>query len=96
MRIKGFKHGMLYSSTNLPLYNLYINGQWRTPETEQYQLIFDPSTGEALAQVAQAGIADTQAAIQAARTAFDNGDWAAMSPGERSRRLQGVPGVRPT
>jgi len=90
MRIKGFKHGMLHSSTNLPLYNLYINGQWRTPETEQYQLIFDPSTGVALAQVAQAGIADTQAAIQAARTAFDNGDWAAMSPGERSRRLHAL------
>jgi len=90
MRIKGFKHGMLHSSTNLPLYNLYINGQWRTPETEQYQLIFDPSTGEALAHVAQAGIADTQAAIQAARTAFDNGDWAAMSPGERSRRLHAL------
>jgi len=81
---------MLDSSTKLPLYNLYINGQWQPPTAGHYQPIFDPSTGEVLAHVAQADSTDTQAAIQAARTAFDAGDWATMPPGERSRRLHAL------
>lgn len=81
---------MLDSSTKLPLYNLYINGQWHPPTAGHYQPIFDPSTGEVLAHVAQADSSDTQAAIQAARTAFDAGDWATMPPGERSRRLHAL------
>jgi acyl-CoA reductase-like NAD-dependent aldehyde dehydrogenase len=75
---------------NPPLYNLYINGQWRAPGLEQYRPTYDPSTGEALAQVAQADAADTRLAIQAARTAFDDGFWSSMPPGERSRRLHAI------
>ncbi len=60
------------------------------PQAQQYQLIFDPSNGAALAHVAQAGVADTKAAIQAARRAFDDGGWAMLPPGERSRRLHAL------
>ncbi|NJN83800.1 MAG: aldehyde dehydrogenase family protein [Caldilineaceae bacterium] len=76
-------------STNgsVPIYNLYINGQWRAPEGEQYRPAIDPSNGDLLAQIAQADICDTEIAIQAARTAFDAGDWANMQPGARSRLL---------
>ena len=80
------------SNTNgdLPIYNLYINGQWRTPRAEQYKPTYDPSTGLALAQVAQADIEDTKDAIQAARTAFDQGDWRNMKHGDRSRLLHAL------
>ncbi len=74
----------------IPRYNLYINGEWRAPKAECYQPTYDPSTGEMLAQVAQADSEDTQLAIQAARTAFDAGIWASMLPAERSRRLHAV------
>ena len=78
------------SNGDLPYYNLYINGQWRAPLAEQYRATMDPSTGEKLAMIAQADIEDTRLAIQAARTAFDDGYWAGMSPGERSRLLHAV------
>ena len=73
-----------------PRYDLYINGQWRVPQAEQYRPTFDPATGEQLALVAQADIDDTRLAIQAARTAFDDGPWPSMSPGERSRVLHAI------
>ncbi|CAN5639580.1 aldehyde dehydrogenase family protein [soil metagenome] len=75
---------------NIPRYNLYINGQWRAPNAERYQPAYDPSTGEMLAQVAQADVTDTRLAIQAARTTFDAGDWPSMPPTERSRRLHAI------
>ncbi|RIK45131.1 MAG: aldehyde dehydrogenase [Chloroflexi bacterium] len=78
------------TSPSLPRYDLYIDGQWSQPISAGYQPIANPATGEALAEVAQAGRADTQRAIHAARTAFDSGDWAAMPPGERSRRLHAI------
>ena len=75
---------------DLPVYNLYINGQWRTPNAEQYRPALDPSTGQRLALIAQADIEDTRLAIQAARDAFDDGYWANMGPGERSRLLHAL------
>jgi len=78
---------MSTTNGNLPVHNLYINGQWRSPLAEQYRVSYDPSTGEALAYVAQADIEDTRLAIQAARDAFEDGYWRNMQPGERSRLL---------
>ncbi|MCC6169743.1 MAG: aldehyde dehydrogenase family protein [Caldilineaceae bacterium] len=72
---------------DLPIFNLYINGQWRPPAAEQYRATYDPATGEALAYIAQADIEDTRLAIQAARRAFDDGYWPSLPPGERSRLL---------
>ncbi len=80
------------SKTNgdVPYYNLYINGQWRTPLAEQYRPTIDPSTNQTLGMIAQADIEDTRLAIAAARNAFDDGYWANMAPGERSRLLHAL------
>ncbi len=80
------------SKTNgdVAYYNLYINGQWRTPLAEQYRPTVDPSTNERLAMIAQADIEDTRLAIAAARSAFDEGYWATMAPGDRSRLLHAL------
>jgi len=77
-------------SDAVPVWNLYINGQWRAPRTEQYDPAYDPSNSGVLAHVAKADVEDTRAAIQAARNAFDNGPWATMSPGERSRIMHKI------
>jgi betaine-aldehyde dehydrogenase len=49
--------------------------------------VHNPATGETLAQVAQAGEADIDVAVQAARRAF-SGDWGACGPGERAAALR--------
>jgi aldehyde dehydrogenase (NAD+) len=76
--------------TPIPRYQLYINGTWRAPQAERYQPTYDPATGVILAEIAQADVADTRLAINAARTAFDAGEWTALSPGQRARRLHAV------
>ncbi len=72
-------------SDTMPVWNLYINGQWRAPRNEQHDPAYDPSNGAVLAQVAKADAEDTREAIKAARNAFDNGPWANMAPSDRSR-----------
>ena len=74
----------------LPYYNLYINGEWRVPHSEQYRIAIDPSTGEKLAHIAQADIEDTRMAIRAARTAFDESEWVALRPSQRSDLLHKI------
>lgn len=75
---------------NLPRYNLYINGEWKVPNSENYRVAIDPSTREHLAYIAQADIDDTRLAIQAARTAFDESDWVGLRPSERSELLHQI------
>ncbi|MFN8439982.1 MAG: aldehyde dehydrogenase family protein [Caldilineaceae bacterium] len=75
---------------NLPRYQLYANGEWRVPNSENYRIAVDPSTGDRLAYIAQADIEDTRLAIQAARTAFDESDWTSLRPGERSEMLHQI------
>ncbi|MEM7208373.1 MAG: aldehyde dehydrogenase [Pseudomonadota bacterium] len=48
----------------------------------------NPATGEVLAQVAKGGAADVDAAVAAAREAFDNGPWPRLSPAERKVIMQ--------
>ena len=47
----------------------------------------DPSTGRAIAAVPQAGAGDVDAAVGAARAAFDGGPWRAMPPAGRGRLI---------
>jgi aldehyde dehydrogenase (NAD+) len=49
---------------------------------------YDPSTGEVVAQFADAGADDTERAIAAARRAFDESDWATQGRESRVRRVR--------
>lgn len=49
--------------------------------------VVDPATGKVIATVADAGAADVDATVRAARAAFDDGPWRKMSPNERSKIL---------
>lgn len=62
----------------------YINGEW--VRTEQTFAVTDPATGEELAQVADVGVPETQAAIEAAHAAFPA--WRNKTAGERAKLLR--------
>ena len=68
-------------------YPLYIDGQWVEPDSGRYEDI-SPATEEVIAQAPDAGLADVDAAISAARRAFDAGPWAHASAEERARCLR--------
>jgi betaine-aldehyde dehydrogenase len=66
---------------------LWINGAWVAPEEGGVLSVENPATGEAVAEVAAAGPKDVEKAVQAARTAFDDGRWSRQIPKERSAAL---------
>jgi aldehyde dehydrogenase (NAD+) len=65
-------------------YGHFVGGAWIEP-TETYTTI-SPATEEPLAEIAQGTGADVDAAVGAARDAFENG-WSAVSPSERAKYL---------
>jgi aldehyde dehydrogenase (NAD+) len=66
----------------------FIHGGWQQPGTGQYFETADPSTGEALALVAQGSAEDVNQAVQAARSAL--GAWQSLSPHARARYLYAI------
>jgi aldehyde dehydrogenase (NAD+) len=65
-------------------YGLYVGGSWLLP-AETYTTI-SPASEEPLAQVGQASASDVDAAVGAARGAFE-GEWSALRPAERAKYL---------
>ncbi|MET9076561.1 aldehyde dehydrogenase family protein [Streptomyces sp. NPDC004232] len=70
--------------------HLFIDGQWREATDGARMEVVDPSTGQVVTTVAQAGAGDVDAAVRAARDAFDRGPWPRMSGRERGRVLHRV------
>jgi aldehyde dehydrogenase (NAD+) len=66
---------------------LFIGGRWVDPSSDARIEIPSPSTEESLGSVPEAQPADVDAAVAAARTAFDHGPWPRMSPAERAAVL---------
>ena len=67
---------------------LFINGEWVSASGGETADTVNPATGEAFAQVASATEQDVDAAVTAARAAFDSGPWGnKMSAADRARLL---------
>ena len=68
---------------------LLIGGEWRDATGGKTFATVNPATAEVLTTVAEASAADVDAAVQAARKAFDDasGPWRKMSASERGRLL---------
>jgi len=49
--------------------------------------VLDPATGQSIARVPDATLADVDAAVSTARRAFDSGDWKRATPQERGQVL---------
>ncbi len=64
---------------------LHINGEFRDAEGGATFASINPATEESIADVASASVADVNAAVEAAREAFDNGPWREMAARERGR-----------
>lgn len=66
---------------------LLIGGEWATPATDRTFDVISPNTEERLASVPEASNPDVDAAVAAARQAFDKGPWPRMKPEERAAAL---------
>ena len=65
----------------------FINGRWTAGASGETLPVVDPATGEVIEQIARGSAADIDAAVQAARAAFDSGAWGKLTPTERGRLL---------
>lgn len=66
--------------------DFYINGQWVAPAKPNDFAVIDPSTEEQCAVISLGDQADTDAAVAAARTAFES--WSQTSKAERTALMQ--------
>ncbi|MEV0063371.1 aldehyde dehydrogenase [Nocardia sp. NPDC050718] len=62
---------------------LFIGGAWVAPATDRTFEVVSPATEEVLARVADGAEADIDAAVAAARAAFDRGAWPRLELAER-------------
>jgi len=79
----------LRSSTGPPKLerDLFIGNQWRPSSTGQTIALVNPATEQPFGRAAAASADDVDAAVQAARTAFDTGPWPRLSLQERAAAL---------
>lgn len=63
---------------------LFIGGRWTKPSTSEVIEVHSPATGKYVGAVPMAAAADVEAAVAAARTAFDTGPWPWIPPTERA------------
>ncbi|MCZ8520713.1 MULTISPECIES: aldehyde dehydrogenase family protein [Paenibacillus] len=66
---------------------LFIGGQFVEAVSGRTFDTPNPATGEVLATVSEGDEADIDAAVRAARTAFDEGPWSRLSAAERGRLM---------
>jgi acyl-CoA reductase-like NAD-dependent aldehyde dehydrogenase len=66
---------------------LFIDGKWVDAVGGKTYSTVNPATGDVITQVADGGAADVDAAVIAARRAFQSGPWAQMAASDRARIL---------
>src|SRR5262245_31856626 len=66
--------------------DLLIGGRWRPAQSCRYFDTIDPASEQVIAQVAEADAADIDAAVAAARAAFE-GEWGHMRAADRGQAL---------
>jgi acyl-CoA reductase-like NAD-dependent aldehyde dehydrogenase/alcohol dehydrogenase class IV len=68
-------------------YKLFIDGEFVEAANGDVFETIDPGTGFPFATVAKAGKADAEAAIAAAKRAFERGTWSGLSPAARAEKI---------
>jgi len=63
---------------------LLINGKWLDAASGKTFNVFDPATGEPIAQVAEGDAEDINRAVESSRAAF-SGPWSRLTPSERGK-----------
>ena len=67
--------------------HLFIDGAWVAPEAGS-EAVINPATGAVIGHAPLASMAQVEAAIVAARQAFDHGPWPSMTMDERADVMQ--------
>src|SRR5947208_15890693 len=75
------------AESDAPFEGLLIDGKRIAATSDMRAPVMNPATGEVLAHVAQAGVADADAAVAAARSSYEGGAWRRATAGERARVL---------
>ena len=78
---------------NLDRDALFIGGAWSKPATDALLEVVSPHTEEVVARVPEGSAADIDAAVGAARTAFDEGPWPQLTAAERIGVVQNLSGL---
>ncbi len=79
------------ATTATRTYQVYINGEWRDAAGGETFGVYNPATNELLAEVADGGAAEAQAAVDAAAAAFPA--WSKRPADERAELLHKVFGL---
>ncbi len=69
----------------------YYGGAWQEPKSPRYVDTISPGTGESLGKVIDGSVADAEAAIAAAKSAFK--EWRRVPPLERAKLLRKIADV---
>ncbi len=80
------------TGVRLPDTRLLIGGERVEAASGRRFATINPATGETLADIAEGDAADIDAAVRAARAAFEDGPWSRMSGSERGRLLYALAG----
>lgn len=71
-------------STPRIIKELFIGGKFVKAQSGKTFDVINPATEAVLATIERAGNADIDAAVNAARQAFDHGPWGRMGPSDRA------------
>jgi aldehyde dehydrogenase (NAD+) len=77
----------------LASYQMFIGGKWVDASSGETFESVNPYTGAAWATVPRASHADVDAAVRAARQAFDEGPWGRLTGAERARLMRRLAAV---
>src|SRR5215213_10366921 len=70
--------------------SFFIDGDWHKAQGTDVLDVISPRSEEQIGRVPAAARADIDAAVAAARRAFDSGPWPRMSPNERADYLEAL------
>lgn len=68
-------------------HRLFIDGQYRNAQGGESFTRINPATGQRLAEVSRAQVADVDAAVAVARSSFESGVWSEAGPSRRKAVL---------
>jgi len=68
-------------------YPMFVNGKFVPARSGKWFPVYDPATEEVIAEAPDANAEDVDAAVAAARDAFENGAWSKTTPQDRGRAL---------
>ncbi len=68
-------------------YGLFINNEWVKSSKEEEEGVINPANEQQIATIQKGNLEDTRAAIDAARHAFDKGEWPRLSPAGRAEAI---------